>query len=376
MQLRKITEVENLKGKYVIVRSSLNIALDDEGKLRDDFRLQRALPTLRYLFEVGARVIIISHIGRASDDTLKPVFNELEKYLPVHWGGLITEAEFGEHRDLMSDGSILMAENLRQYEGEKNKVPVFAQQIATFGDIYVNEGVAVSHRDHASNHGLSLMLPTYAGLNLIEEIDELEKTLKPEKPALFLLGGAKFDTKMPLVEKFLDIYDQVFVGGALANDVFKARGLEIGKSLVSDVSLTGAGILDNPKMIIPIDVIVDGPKGIRTCLPDQVDPEESILDCGPMTIGMLITYIEKSKTVLWNGPFGNYEAGFKESTEVVAKHLAESTAVSVLGGGDTVAAIRTLGLNDQFDFVSTGGGAMLTFLENGTTPVIELLKSK
>ena len=192
--------------------------------------------------------------------------------------------------------------------------------------------------------------------------------------AVFLIGGAKFETKMPLVEKYLALYDYVFVGGALANDVLKARGLEVGKSLVSDVSLVGAPFLNSPKLLVPIDVVVEGPDGVVTKDVSAVQSDEKIFDMGPATIAMLEPHLIVAKTVLWNGPFGNYEAGFEESTEAVAKIIAASEAYSVLGGGDTVAAVEKLGLNDSFGFISIGGGSMLTFLEHGSTPVLDLLK--
>ena len=197
----------------------------------------------------------------------------------------------------------------------------------------------------------------------------------PEQPSLFIIGGAKFETKMPLVEKYLNIYDNVFVSGALMNDIFKAKGYEVGTSLVSDVSLAGAEFLEDSRLIIPIDIIVKGPSGVRTTVPQDVQADEAIMDSGPKTTELLATYIRAAKTVLWNGPFGNFEAGFEEGTVETVKHLASSEAFSVIGGGDTVAAIEKLGLNDKLGFVSTGGGAMLTYLEKGRTAAIDCLKS-
>lgn len=370
--MKKITDLTDLKGKRVIVRASLNIPLED-GKVRNAFRLKRALPTLRYLQEQGAKVVVISHIGRKPEETLKPVFDELEKDFPIHWGGIVTSDEFKQRAELLSEGTFLMAENLRQDDREEENDISFAKYIAQFGDIYVNDAFAEAHREHASLHALATLLPAYAGLNLLQEVQELQKVMTPRHPSLFLLGGAKFETKMPLVEKYLDVYDHVFVGGALANDVFKAKGYEVGNSLVSDVSIAGAAFLESPKLIIPIDVIVEGPDGVRTCLPDEVKPDEKIFDCGAATTALLATHIEKAATVLWNGPFGNYEAGFEESTEETMRNLARSSAFSVVGGGDTVAAIEKLGLNDNIGFVSIGGGAMLTYLEEGRTSVLDLL---
>jgi phosphoglycerate kinase len=328
---------------------------------------------MRYLHECGAKIIVIAHIGREADETLKPVFTELEKYLPIQWGGPIESEEFSRRKELMNNGDLLLAENLRQNPGEKDNDEQFIELLASMGELYVNDAFAAAHRNHASTYGVAQKLPAYAGLTLSEEITELTKVMKPDSPALFLLGGAKFDTKMPLIEKYLDIYDQVFIGGALTNDVLKAQGYEVGQSLVSDISLVGKEFLNSPKLLVPIDVIVDGPDGRHTCAIDAVKPTEKILDCGPLTVDMLATYIEKAGTILWNGPFGAYEMGFTQSTEITARHVAASDARTVIGGGDTVAAVEKLEINDLFTFVSIGGGSMLTLLEKGTTDVIDLL---
>lgn len=371
--MKKITDIENVRGQYVLVRASLNISLD-EGRVRSAFRLERALPTLRYLHEQGARVILLSHIGRDPKETLKPIFHELEKRLPVTWGGSVGGDEFQRRRELMGEGDILLAENLRQDERERANDAGFVDELAALGTIYVNDAFAEAHREHASTYGLAQVMPAYAGLTLMEEVSELKKAMNPQSPSLFLLGGAKFDTKMPLVEKYLEDYDRVFIGGALMNDIFKAQGFEVGESRVSDVSLQGASFLKSEKLILPIDVVVDGPQGRMSKAVDQVEPNEKILDCGPMTIDMLATYVEKANTILWNGPFGAYEMGFTQSTEITARHIAAADAFTVIGGGDTVAAIEKLALNDMFSFVSIGGGSMLQFLEQGTTSVIDALE--
>ena len=373
MILRSITEVSDLRGKYVLLRSSLNIPLND-GKLRNTFRLERALPTMRYLHEQGAKTIIIAHIGREPEETLRPIFNELENRLPVHWGGLLTVEEFKQRRELMGEGDLLLAENLRQDERETSNEESFVELLVGLADIYVNDAFAEVHREHASTYGVASKLPAYAGLTLNEEVTQLTKVMSPRHPSLFILGGAKFDTKMPLVEKYLELYDKVFIGGALANDIFKARGLEVGTSMVSEVSLEGRSFLNNPDLLVPIDVVVNGPDGKQTKAVDKVTKEEKILDCGPQTVEMLATYIEDDKTVLWNGPLGDYEDGYTQGTEVIARYIAAADGFSVVGGGDTVAAIENLHLNDQFEFLSIGGGSMLTFLEHGTTPALELLK--
>jgi phosphoglycerate kinase len=370
--MKKITDVTDLRGKRVILRASLNIPLDGE-EIRNAFRLKRALSTMRYLHDQGAKTIIVSHIGRKPDETLKPIFTALDKHFPIHWGGVVTSDECKERAKLIADGAFLLTENLRVDEREEANDVDFAAEIAALGEIYVNDAFAEAHREHASLSAVAKLLPAYAGLNLLQEVQELQKVMVPQHPSLFMLGGAKFETKMPLVEKYLDLYDHVFIGGALANDVFKAKGFEVGQSLVSEVSLASAAFLQSEKIIIPVDVVVEGPNGVRTCAPDQVSVTETIADCGPATVALLNEYIKKANTVLWNGPFGNYEKGFKESTEETMRSLAASNAFSVVGGGDTVAVIEDLGLNDKIGFVSIGGGAMLTYLEHGSTPVLDLL---
>jgi phosphoglycerate kinase len=224
--MKKITAAGNLKGKYVLIRSSLNIPLE-EGKIRNMFRLERAMPTLRYLHESGARTIILGHLGLEPEETLKPVFTELEKRLPVHWGGVVTGDEFISRKNLLADGEILLAENLRQDERETQNDAEFVEYLASLGELYINDAFAVAHREHASTFGLAQKLPAYAGLTMEEEVTELSKAITPQHPSLFLLGGAKFETKMPLVEKYLEVYDQVFIAGALMNDIFKAKGYEV-----------------------------------------------------------------------------------------------------------------------------------------------------
>lgn len=372
--LRPVTQIENLKGKFVLLRASLNLPVQ-EGVVQNEYRLKKALPTMRYLSEAGAKVIVIGHIGRSEEDTLKSVFDALEKYVPAQWGGMIGSDECKQRRELMNDGDILLLENTRSDERYKNTDSQYDEEIAKLGDLFVFDAFPVAHRTQASVTGVAKHLPSYAGLTLSQEINKLSSVMKPVSPSLFIIGGAKFETKMPLVEKYLDIYNHIFIGGALVNDVLKAKGYEVGTSLVSDVSLAGEAFLDNPKLLLPVDLVVDGgAAGKRVCELDQVQPDEAILDAGPKTVVMLRDYINKAGTILWNGPFGNYEGGYGEATDAVAKLVAQSNATSVVGGGDTVAAIEKLEINDQFDHVSTGGGAMLQFLEDGTLPVIDVLE--
>ncbi len=370
--MRIITEATDVRGKYVLVRSSCNVPLVD-GVVGNRYRLTRALPTLAWLQAAGAKTIMLAHIGRDETDTLRPVFEALTESIAIQWGGSIGSEALTSARSVMQDGDIIMVENLRQHAGETENDPLFAAHIAALGDIYVNDAFDNIHRDHASMVGVPTLLPAYAGITLAEELQHLAAVMQPAHPALFILGGAKFETKMPLIEKYLATYDQVFVSGALANDIMVADGLEVGLSLVSAVSLQGASFLQNPKLIRPVDVIVESSRGVRVATVTDVQADEKITDMGPATVAQIAPHIASAQTILWNGPLGLYENGVPGSTQAVAKLIAASSAMSVLGGGDTVAAVEELGLNDQFGFVSIGGGAMLTVLEAGTTKALSVL---
>ena len=370
--MKPITSAGNLRGRYVLVRASLNLPVED-GVVTNEYRLRKALPTLRYLHEAGARVVVIGHIGRDPEETLKPVYEVMANYLPVQWGGEIGSEECLRRRELLGEGDILLLENTRQDERYKDTDSDYTDDIAALGEVFVFDAFPVAHREQASTVGPVAHLPSYVGLTMVEEVQKLSAVMEPTHPSLFLIGGAKFDTKMPLVEKYLELYDHVFIAGALINDVFKAKGYEVGTSLLSDADLTGAAFLESEKLLLPVDVVVEGENGTRVATIDDVQPDESMLDVGPATVAMLEPYIAEAKTILWNGPFGHYEGGFVDGTEDTAKLVAASRANSVIGGGDTVAAVEKLGLNEQFSHVSTGGGAMLQFLETGTLPVLDAL---
>lgn len=371
--MKSITEVTDVRGTYVLVRSSCNVPLVD-GKVGNTFRLKRALTTIDYLREAGARVIVLAHIGRAKTDTLYPVYEAFRELIPMTWGGVVASTDFMAKRATMIDGDILLAENLRQDVREEENDFGFATELASLGDIYVDDAFDNIHRNHASMVTLPTLLPAYAGMTLREEVAELQKAMHPVSPSLFVLGGAKFETKIPLVEKYLALYDRVFVTGALLNDMLKAWGYEVGTSLVSNVSLAGAAFLSNPKLVLAVDVVVQSERGTRVALVSDVQPDEKITDMGPETMESIAPLVASAATVLWNGPLGLYEAGAAGGTHQLAEQIAASQAFSIIGGGDTVAAIESLGLNDKFGFVSTGGGAMLTVLELGTTPALDALE--
>jgi phosphoglycerate kinase len=273
----------------------------------------------------------------------------------------------------MKNGDCVLLENLRFDDGEKKNDPKFAQALASLGDIYVNDAFSVCHRSHASVVGVPKLMPSYAGFQLEKEVANLSKAFSPSHPFLFILGGAKFETKLPLIEKFIEIADHVFVGGALATDFFKIKGYEIGTSLVSEGDFGLEKYVNNPKLLIPIDVKT---KDGEIKMADALSKTDAIMDCGPGTIDSLSDKVKNAKLILWNGPLGVYEQGYKDSTLSLARLIANNHdrgVESLVGGGDTIAAIAENNDEGRFSFVSTGGGAMLDFLAKGTLPGIEVL---
>lgn len=255
-----------------------------------------------------------------------------------------------------------------------NRDKNFARNLARLGDCYVNEAFPESHRTVASIVLLPKLLPAYAGLQFEKEVENLSRAFKkPKHPFLFILGGAKFSTKMPLIEKYLKLADHVFIGGALANDFLKAEGYEVGKSLVDNTQGIKK-ILKSKKLILPTDVLVLNGKKISTKKVSKVGKNEINLDIGNESVKMLEPYIKGAKLILWNGPLGKYEAGGAGATKKILKIVASSKAESIIGGGDTVVLLSELGLEKKFTFVSTGGGATLDFLANGTLPGIKALE--
>jgi len=379
--MRSVRDIEVFENIPILVRAALNVPLE-KGAVANAYRLQRALPTLRFLSSRGARVIVISHIGEAGTETLAPVAERLASLLPgVSFCPESTGARAREAVRLLAPGKILVLENLRRHREETTNVTAFSRELAALGDIFIEDSFDTCHRRHASIVGLPKLLPSYAGLLLEEEVAELSKALAPASPSLAIIGGAKFRTKEPVLASLLKSYDQVVVAGALANDFLKAAGHEVGKSLISGTDSSHiASLLSNPKIILPIDLLVVGAtagtpnlRDARVAHVSDVHPDEIILDVGPATDALVRARVAGAKNILWNGPLGNYENGFSTATDSLAHAIALSGAHSVVGGGDTIASIEKLGLFSKFSFVSTGGGAMLDFLAYGTLPGIDAL---
>jgi phosphoglycerate kinase len=374
-ELKSIRELTSLRGKRVIVRASLDVPIED-GVVTNDFRIKKALPTIELLVREGARVIVLTHVGRNPKATTEPIFHVLKAHTHLSHIEAVVGAGVEREVQLMKDGDVLLLGNVRAHAEEEANGSAFGKTLASYADYYVNDAFAVSHRAHASIVGIPSHISGYAGLTFMEEYKNLRKALTPEHPALFILGGAKFETKAPLIARYAESYDTVALGGALANDFLKGRGCEVGVSLVSPVDLSKDPIIHRENIIIPIDVVVKGGEGDRTTSATHVHTDEKILDLGPASVEVLASYIKSAKTILWNGPFGYYEGGYDAGTKACAKLVAESDAFSIVGGGDTVAAIESMGLSDQFGFLSTAGGAMLEFLEKGTLVGIAALTNK
>ncbi|MFH1608749.1 MAG: phosphoglycerate kinase [Patescibacteria group bacterium] len=358
--MKFIRNIKNIKNKTALVRVDFNVPIKN-GKVLDDFRIKKALLTIKFLQNKGAKVVLISHLGKDGKASMKPVAECLRKYISK---------------------DITLLENIRKYLGEQKNNLNFAKKLAKLGDFYVNDAFSVSHRAHASVVGIPKFLPSYAGFQLEEEIKNLSKVFKnPKHPFLFILGGVKFSTKMPLIKKYLKLADYVFIGGALANDFFKAKGLSVGKSL-TDKTKIPAEILKNNhrhggagKLILPIDVLVLSGKKVINKKINEIKKDEIIIDIGKESIKLAESYIKKSKLILWNGPMGKYEEkGGEVATIKILRSVASSKAESIVGGGDIVSIVSKLKLEEKFSFVSTGGGATLDFLVNKTLPGIKALR--
>ncbi|MGH7175663.1 MAG: phosphoglycerate kinase [Minisyncoccia bacterium] len=384
--MRSVRDIPLFNNIPILVRAALNEPVAG-GVVQDTFRLTRALPTLRFLQSQGARVIAISHIDPPTGtkatgaETLAPVAKRLGQMLPnVSFSPTTVDASARAAVRKMAPGDILVLENLRRDPGEVGNDPTFAKALAALADVFVEDSFDTCHRVHASIVGVPQLLPSYAGLTLEEEVENLSAAMHPMGPSLAIIGGAKFSTKEPVLAALLARYEQVFVGGALANDFLKAKGYSVGASLLSVPPAPLAkmhALVANPKLLLPLDARVakkdERASQARIAALDDIQPDEMVLDHGPATEALLASVAGRAASILWNGPLGNYENGFIQGTDALAIEAAKSGAHSVIGGGDTIAAIEALDILDKFSFVSTGGGAMLDFLASGTLPGIAAL---
>ena len=371
--LKGIREAKDLKGKKVLLRLDLNVPIIDD-RIVNDFRIKKSLPTINFLRSRGAKTIIICHLWSDGPKSLKIIYESLSKKISLTFVQDCIGQDVEKLIESMSDGEVVLLENLRMHQGEKANDINFAKELSQLGDIYVNDAFSNSHRKHASMVSLPKLLPSYFGLLFDDEVKHLSTVLDPPRPFLFILGGAKFETKIPLIIKYLEKADKVYVAGAIANDFFKAKGYEIGLSKVSGKDYGLEKYLEKKNLILPRDVTVQNESGIFVKKPSDVLPDDNIYDIGIESIANLKDLISESEFILWNGPLGDYEKGFREGTIDLIKAIAGSKVQSVIGGGDTYAVISKLNLENEVGFISTAGGALLEFLYSGTLPGIEALK--
>jgi phosphoglycerate kinase len=390
MNKRSVKDLD-VRGKRVLVRVDFNIPIRN-GQVTDDTRIVRALPTVRYLLEQGARPVLISHLGRPKgapdpECAMDPVAQRLEELLgaPVLKLDATVGPEVEEALATFDDGGVVLLENSRFYPGEAENDPEFSEQLASLADLYVDDAFAVAHRAHATTVGVAKLLPAAAGLLMEEELDNLDRVLHTSRhPFVAILGGAKVSDKLGVIESLLQVADTLLVGGAMCFTFFKAKGLEVGNSLVEDDYLEEARrLMDEAgdKLVLPTDVVVA--ESVEEDAPSEVVRAEEIpaglmgLDIGPETVQEFRGHVVDAKIIFWNGPMGVFEVdAFAKGTEGVARAVAQSGAVSIVGGGDSVAAVRKLGLEDRMSFISTGGGASLEYVEGRELPGLAVLPEK
>ena len=386
---KKTLRGTDVQGRRVLVRVDFNVPLENGG-VADDTRLQAALPTLRFLIDRQAKLVLCSHLGRPKGkpnpaDSLGPVADRLGQLLekPVQMAPDCVGPAVEHLIDAMRGGDVLLLENLRFYPGEEANDTTFARELAATAEIYVNDAFGSAHRAHASTAGVAAFLPAVAGFLMERELSFLGRALAdPARPFVAILGGAKVSDKIAVIDRLLSKVDRLLVGGGMANTFLKALGKEIGLSLVEDNKLDVAkGLLQRggDRLVLPVDVVVadrfDAAAERRTVTVDSVPATWRILDIGPRSIHRFAQYLEKARTVMWNGPMGVFElAPFAAGTLALARTLAALRgATTIVGGGDSAAAVKQAGVADRITHVSTGGGASLEFLEGKELPGVAAL---
>ena len=391
-----------IKGKRVLMRVDFNVDVDEKGKVIDDFRIQRTLPTLKFLQESRAeKIILISHLGQPEKNdfwtekfTLKPIADYLEKILKekIYFCSLKDFKEIKEVIDKSEKGAIWLLENIRYHEGENTNDKNLAQQLSQLGDIYINEAFSVSHREAASLCAITEFLPSYPGLLFQEEIEHLNKIIKnSEPPTVMILGGAKMTDKIPVIEKFFNLANFILIGGAIANTILKSWNFEIGNSLFEEEMIEKAKNLgsDKAELILPGDFLVLTKKQQKNKRElGKIEKEDTILDIGPVAASTFQRIISQARTIFWNGPMGRIEdERFSEGTKIIIEAiLSNAKARTLIGGGDTLMSIKLLKpeyripayagrQNTENRFFSTGGGAMLKYLAGENLPALRALEN-
>lgn len=392
MMKKTIRDID-VSGKRVFLRVDYNVPMNAELKIVDDTRITATLPTINYLIKHNARVILCSHLGRPNGQvdpklSLRPVLARLSKLLdkPVSFAEDILDKSTVEMVDKMNDGDVLMLENIRFYKEEDENDEKFAKYLAGLADIYVLEAFATAHRKHASTYGVAKLLPSAVGFLVEQELLIFDKVLNnPDHPFVAILGGAKVADKLPVIENLLDKVDTILIGGGMAYTFIKAIGGNVGMSIVDNTKIDLANeILDKAKekgvkIVLPIDNV--GAKEfsedaeVKLFNSGFIADDYQGMDIGPKTIKAFKKIIKKAKTIVWNGPVGVYEyEKFKKGTNKIAKYVAKSKSISVIGGGDSVAAIQSLGVAKKVTHLSTGGGASLMLLQGKKLPCVEVIE--
>ena len=377
-----------MAGKRVLVREDLNVPMS-KGAVADDARVRAAAPTLQHLAQRGARVIVMSHLGRPQDRepdlSLKPIAADLARRVgrEVQFADDCVGEPATSAADRLQSGQVLLLENVRYHKEDEANDAGFARRLASLGDVYVNDAFAASHRAHASVVGVAAYLPAYAGELMETELKALRQALdNPRRPMVAVVGGAKVSTKVGVLLNLLRKVDSLLIGGAMANTFFKARGWPTGSGLVEDIALEEANEVTaeaGEKLVLPVDLVcarkMESGEALRVLDADKVEPGWMALDIGPRSVTLFTEKLRGAGTVIWNGPVGVAEIkDFSDGTKEVGEAIARSGAYTLVGGGDTVAAIESLGLNGRFSHVSTGGGATLEYLEGKELPGIAILK--
>lgn len=390
MTIKTLKQAGRLRGRTVFLRTDFNVPMKG-GKIIEDYRIRAGLVTIERLIDAGARVIVASHLGEPAgkdkEHSLRPVAARLAKLLdrPVKFVPDIIGPAAVLAALALKDGEIMMLENLRFDEGEYDNNSVFASKLAALADIYVNDAFAVCHREQASIAAIKKFLPSYAGLSLALEARVLDK-MKYSKRSVVIMGGAKISTKAPLLAHFHATALHLLLGGALANNFFKFQGKEIGRSLFDQESAAAVkkffrGRKLSPKIILPIDLVVKTKRGeARAVSPDGVGKNDTILDIGPKTIALYDSYIRRARTIIWNGPMGKFEEKpYRHGTLFIARSIASRSSgrtYGVVGGGETVEALRLTKMAEYVDWVSAAGGAMLAYLGGAPMPGLAKIVTK
>jgi phosphoglycerate kinase len=390
MNKKTIRDVE-LKGKRALIRVDFNVPLKN-GQITDDTRIQAALPTIQYVLDHGASVILMSHLGRPKggpepEFSLKPAAVRLGELLgkPVQMAADCIGPAVEQVAAALKPGDVLLLENTRFHKGEEKNDPAMAEQLARLGDLFVNDAFGSAHRAHASTEGITHYLPSVAGLLMEKEIEFLGNAVQnPKRPYVAIIGGAKISDKIGVIRNLLGLVDWLLIGGGMANTFLAAKGYQMGDSLVEPDSLDVARELmqlGGAKLVLPVDGVVadafSADAKSKVVHADRVQAGWRMLDIGPETVKLFGHKIVGAKTVVWNGPMGVFEfAPFAKGTTAIAEMLAKSGAVTVIGGGDSIAAIQQAGLADKMTHISTGGGASLEMLEGRVLPGLAALNDR